>query len=162
MPKHIGETSLTKVFELIEEKVNTLKNLIDGKAEENHSHSYNDLTDKPSSTPSIGGSDCTSVMISGVVDLSTMRVVSMSHTYAEIKAILEAKKMVFVETYYGFGYAYGQITSDNLQYNSLFFQVMLQNDFGDGMKLYYLTVRVSSSDNITLTPYIINTTAMGG
>ena len=114
------------------------------------------------SIPQEGGSDCNSVMISGVVDLSTMRVASMSHTYAEIKAMLEAKKMIFVETYYGFGYAYGQITSDNLQNNNLFFQVMLQNDFGDGTKLYYLAVRVSSSDNITLTPYIINTTAMGG
>lgn len=61
MPKHIGETSLTKVFELIEEKVNTLKKLIDGKAEKNHSHSYNDLTDKPSSLPSIGGEISTQV-----------------------------------------------------------------------------------------------------
>jgi hypothetical protein len=108
------------------------------------------------------GSDGDLVMISGIVDLSTMSVVSMSHTYAEIKAMLEAKKMVFVETNYGLGYAYGQITSDNLQYNNLFFQVMLQNDFGDGMKLYYLAVKVSSSDDITLTPYIINTTAIGG
>lgn len=44
MPKHIGETSLTKVFELIEEKVNTLKNLIDGKAAGNHSHAASTIT----------------------------------------------------------------------------------------------------------------------
>ena len=44
MPKHIGETSLTKVFELIEEKVNTLKTLIDGKAAKSHTHAANTIT----------------------------------------------------------------------------------------------------------------------
>lgn len=44
MPKHIGETSLTAVFTLIEEKVNTLKNLIDGKAAGTHSHAASSIT----------------------------------------------------------------------------------------------------------------------
>ena len=60
--KGIGENSLTRVFELIEEKVNFLKGLIEGKANSSHSHSssevtglsavatsgnYNDLSNKP-------------------------------------------------------------------------------------------------------------------
>lgn len=62
MPKNIGENALTRIFELIEEKVNYLKGLIDGKAASKHSHSsgdisglstvatsgsYNDLSNKP-------------------------------------------------------------------------------------------------------------------
>ena len=76
MPKNIGESSLTRIFELIEDKVNLLKNLIDGKASGSHKHSssdisglanvatsgsYNDLSNKPtiptipSSLPANGG-----------------------------------------------------------------------------------------------------------
>lgn len=57
MFKNIGEISLTRIFELIEEKVNYLKNLV----ENGHSHSYNDLNNKPtiptipSSLPANGG-----------------------------------------------------------------------------------------------------------
>ena len=39
MPKHFGEMSLTTLLELIEEKINYLKELINGKAESNHTHS---------------------------------------------------------------------------------------------------------------------------
>lgn len=60
--KSIGEASLSRVFELFEEKVNYLKGLIEGKASSGHSHSssevtglatvatsgkYSDLTNKP-------------------------------------------------------------------------------------------------------------------
>ena len=113
-------------------------------------------------TAKMGDEACNLVMISCTLDLSTMTVVSMSHNYAEIKAMLAEKKIVFVEATHGFGYAYGQISADNMKTNRLYFQVMVQNDFGDGVKLYYFTVRVNSSDNITLTPYIVNTTEMGG
>ena len=44
MPKNIGENALTRIFELIEEKVNNLKGLIDGKAASKHSHSSGDIS----------------------------------------------------------------------------------------------------------------------
>ena len=62
LSKSLGETSLRKVFELIEEKVNYLKGLMDSKASSSHTHSasevnglstvatsgsYNDLSNKP-------------------------------------------------------------------------------------------------------------------
>lgn len=123
---------------------------------------YNSKGERIVGTAKMGDEACNLVMISCTVDLSTMTVVSMSHNYAEIKAMLAEKKMVFVETNYGYGYAYGQISADNMKVNRLYFQVMLQSDFDDGVKLYYFTVRVDSSDNITLIPYIVNTTEMGG
>lgn len=56
--KHIDETSLRKVFELIQGKVNYLKGLIDGLATVARTGSYNDLTDKPaSSLPSVSAAD---------------------------------------------------------------------------------------------------------
>ena len=42
--KGIGETSLSRVFELIEEKVKYLKKLIEGKANSSHSHSSSEVT----------------------------------------------------------------------------------------------------------------------
>lgn len=47
LDKGIGENALRRIFELIEEKVNSLKKLINDKANSNHSHSYNSLADKP-------------------------------------------------------------------------------------------------------------------
>lgn len=113
-------------------------------------------------TAKMGDEACNLVMISCTLDLSTMTVVSVSHNYAEIKAMLAEKKMVFVETNYGFGYAYGQISVNNMETNRLYFQVILQDYFGDGVKLYYFTVRIDSSDNITLRSYILNITEIGG
>lgn len=44
MPKNIGENSLTRIFELIEEKVNYLKELIDAKAASKHSHTSGEVS----------------------------------------------------------------------------------------------------------------------
>lgn len=42
--KSIGESSLTRIFELIEDKVNILKGLIDEKSANDHSHSASSIT----------------------------------------------------------------------------------------------------------------------
>lgn len=61
MFKNIGEISLTRIFELIEEKIIYLKGLVDGLATVAKSGSYNDLSNKPtiptipSSLPANGG-----------------------------------------------------------------------------------------------------------
>lgn len=58
MFKNIGESSLTRIFELIEEKVNYLKTLIDGLSKVAKSGSYTDLSNKPTiptSLPANGG-----------------------------------------------------------------------------------------------------------
>lgn len=61
MFKNIGEIALTKIFELIEEKIIYLKGLIDGLPKVAKSGNYNDLDGKPtiptipSSLPANGG-----------------------------------------------------------------------------------------------------------
>lgn len=55
LSKSLSEISLRKVFELIEEKVNYLKGLIDGKAASSHTHSASEISGLPTSLPANGG-----------------------------------------------------------------------------------------------------------
>jgi hypothetical protein len=90
-----------------------------------------------------------------------MTVSNFSHTNAEIRALEQEGKQINIKITHMFGVSFGSLVSIT-QGNILLFQLMVQNDFGDGLKLYYFCTEYYPDNRTIVSPYIINTTAMGG
>lgn len=109
---------------------------------------------------SSGGEDEV-VWVTGVIDLSTLQVSAMSHTYAELLELINAGKMVKSLVDYTAGVCYGDLAVYNRYQALIVFQVMLQGDFGFGNALHYLNVSINPDNFIKVTPYIVETMDLG-
>ena len=101
-------------------------------------------------------------VIDGTLDISTMSVTSMSHTHAQIKELINNGKTVVIRANAGIGYVFGSLVFHNLVTDRIGFQLMIQEDFGQGYMLYYFNMVVYPDGRINLTPYVVNLTGMGG
>ena len=108
-----------------------------------------------------GGSTEEIAWVDATFDLATMSISYLSHTYQEMVDLIGQGKAIKCRVNPGIGIAFGDVVFYNVAERFLLAQVMVQNNFGDGLKLYYFSVIVTE-DRYWLTPYIINTTAMGG
>lgn len=93
------------------------------------------------------------------VNMSNMQVSNISHTYEEICTLAQEKKYVAIKcNVLGVAVVYGPLVIINESSNMAIFQVMMQTDFGDGLKLYYFSVITRLNGSTSINPYIINTT----
>ena len=109
-----------------------------------------------------GGSGDSNVIVTFDMDISTLSASNFSHTYAEIVALLTENKNILAKGNFGLGYCFGQLVAYNTLQNILLFQIMLQFNFGDGVKLYYFSLVLAANNSIGVNPYIANTTSMMG
>jgi hypothetical protein len=109
-----------------------------------------------------GGSGDSNVTVTFDMDISTLSASNFSHTYEEIVTLLTENKNILAKGNFGLGYCFGQLVAYNALQNVLLFQIMLQFNFGDGVKLYYFSLVLVSNNSITVNPYIVNTTSMLG
>ena len=107
-----------------------------------------------------GGSGDCNFVVSTVFDISTMTITSISHTYDEIQSAIQEGKQVLFRSNYGLGISYGSLVS--IQTNIMSFQLMIQANFGDGIKLYYFSIILYSDNRTSVNPFIVNTTSLGG
>ena len=112
--------------------------------------------------PQEGGSGDSNVTVTFDMDISTISASNFSHTYDEIVALLSENKNILAKGNFGFGYCFGQLVAFNAAQSVLLFQIMLQFNFGDGTKLYYFSLILTANNSITVNPYIVNLTSMGG
>lgn len=101
-------------------------------------------------------------VIDAIFDIATMSITSMSHTHAQIKEFINNGKTVFFRANAGITYTFGSLVFHNLVTDRIGFQLMIQEDFGQGYMLYYFNVVVYPDDSINVTPYVVNLTGMGG
>lgn len=101
-------------------------------------------------------------VIDGTLDIATMSVTSMSHTHAQIKELINNGKTVVMRANAGIAYVFGSIVFHNLMTDRIGFQLMIQEDFGQGYMLYYFNLVVYPDDRINVIPYVVNLTGMGG
>ena len=101
-------------------------------------------------------------VIDAIFDIATMSITSMSHTHAQIKEFINNGKTVFFRANAGITYTFGSLVFHNLVTDRIGFQLMIQEDFGQGYMLYYFNVIVYPDDSINVTPYVVNLTGMGG
>lgn len=109
-----------------------------------------------------GGADNEVVWITCDFIGETLQASNFSHTYDEIVTLLNLGKALKVKANFGAGYLYGDVVAHNTSQEIVFAQVMVQNDFGAGLNLYYYTVEIVSDGRIIVKPYIVNTTSIGG
>jgi hypothetical protein len=109
-----------------------------------------------------GGSVEEIVWITGDLDMATMTVNNMSHTHAEIvEFINQGKKIEFRVSAAG-SYAYGTLCFYNPMEDRPCFYAMFQENLGYGLMLYYFNVHIYADNSVAVTPYVVNTTGMGG
>lgn len=101
-------------------------------------------------------------IIDATFDLATMSISNMSHTHAQIKELINNGKTVVFRSNAGVAYTFGSLVFYNLDTDRIGFQIMIQDDFGQGYMLYYFNVVVYSDDRINVTPYVVNLIGMGG
>lgn len=113
-------------------------------------------------TEESGGSGDNNVTVTFDMDIATLSASNFSHTYEEIVALLAENKNILAKGNFGLGYCFGQLVAYNALQNVLLFQIMLQVNFGDGVKLYYFSLMLAANNSISVNPYIVNTTSMMG
>lgn len=152
------DTASGEVFMDISDSTVTPENLAEGKK------AYNAQGEPIVGTAKVGGSDCISEVIHCYIDLTTMSVSDVSHTYQEICEMEQANKVVSIKCdVNGLNQVYGTLVSVNYGKEIAFFQVVAQHDLlGNGLQLFYFTLIVWSNGTTSLVPYIINTTSIGG
>jgi hypothetical protein len=96
------------------------------------------------------------------MDLATLTASNPSHTYTEILELIAEGKNILAKGTYAMGNLFGSLVAYNSLQNCLVFQLMVQNNFGDGLKLYYFNLTLWSNNTIGTTVHIVNTTSMGG
>lgn len=102
------------------------------------------------------------VWITGDLDVATMTINNMSHTHAQIVELInQGKKLEFRASAAG-SYAYGTLCFYNPMADRPCFYAMFQENLGYGLMLYYFNVHIYADNSVTVTPYVINTTGMGG
>lgn len=110
---------------------------------------------------SSGSHECT-LMVEAVFDLTTMSILSVSHTYDEIFTALQEGKQILFKADNGLSITYGQLVAYIPDTSRLFFQLMVQNDFGYGTMLYYFNVILRSDNSTFVNAYTVTTTGLGG
>lgn len=125
--------------------------------------SIEDMSALIRSIPQEGGESVEKLeVIDGTLDVATMSVSSISHTHAQIKELINNGKTVVFRANAGVAYVFGSLVFHNLVTDRIGFQLMIQEDFGQGYMLYYFNVVVYHDDRINVTPYVVNLTGMGG
>lgn len=172
MSRYSGENTLLQIFDNIKEKCDALSDKIKGKQDALEwdstptQGSQNPITSDGvySALQNVGGNggggEDEVVWVTCFLDLSTMQIMDMSHTYEEL-APLVGKKVMKVVVDYGHGICVGDWAVKNGTY-ALMSQVMIRSDLGAGLGLYYFCIELKYDNTISIDPRIIDSTSLGG
>ena len=123
---------------------------------------YNAHGERISGTMPRGGSTEEVMWIEATIDLATMSASYINHTFQEVLEAYTNGKIVKIKATTIKGVSIGEITSFNDSEKTLFGEIMVQADLGNGIKLYYFTMLIFENNTTRIIPYIINTTSLGG
>ena len=118
------------------------------------------VKEKFDSLPNVGGEDEV-VWVTCFLNLATMQITDMSHTYDELLAFI-GKKVIKIAVAYAYGMCVGDLSVYNNDNNLLVFQVIIRSNLGGMQGLFYFCVNLDSDNIVTVNPYILDTTSLGG
>ena len=107
-----------------------------------------------------GGGEDEVVWVNCFLNLATMQIEVISHTYEEL-APLVGEKVIKIAVDYGYGRCVGDLVVKNSTY-AVMFQVMLRSDLGGGFGLYYFCVELKHDNTIKVEPFVVDTISLGG